>query len=139
MTQSEPELPAGRFAWSSVPALLKAAGWLGLLLAAALISWATTTNTYLSRMARIQEDRGHRVVSSGPYRFVRHPMYLGIILLFLSLPPALGSLFGLIPAFLITLLFLLRTSKEDAMLREELAGYVEYTRRVPYRLWPGLW
>jgi len=96
MTQSEPELPAGRFAWSSVPALLKAAGWLRLLLAAALISWATTTNTYLSRMARIQEDRGHRVVSSGPYRFVRHPMVLGIILLFLSLPPAVGSLFGLI-------------------------------------------
>jgi len=130
---------AGRYAWSSVPPAPKAAGWLGYVLGGALISWSAVTNTYLSRMARIQHDRGQTVVSRGPYRRVRHPMYLGIILLFLSLPPALGSFLGLIPASLIGALFLLRTHKEDTMLKEELPGYAEYTQRVRYRILPGVW
>ena len=111
--------------------------WLALAVAGALIFWAITTNTFLSRMARIQDDRGHVVVTAGPYRYVRHPMYLGIIVLFLGMPVALGSWWALLPGAAVGLLFVLRTAKEDRMLREELPGYPEYTQRVRYRLLPG--
>ncbi len=132
-------LDAGRFRWSAVPPLAKALAWLGLILAGALIFWALTTNTYLSRMARIQDDRGQVVVTAGPYRFVRHPMYVGIILLFVCMPVMLGSWWALLPGAVIGLLFVMRTAKEDRMLRDELPGYVEYAQRVRYRLVPRVW
>jgi len=132
-------LDAGRFRWSVVPLPAKALAWLGLALAGALIFWALATNTYLSRMARIQDDRGQVVVTAGPYRFVRHPMYLGVILLFLGMPMALGSWWALLPGAAIGLLFVLRTAKEDRMLREELPGYTGYARHVGYRLVPRIW
>jgi protein-S-isoprenylcysteine O-methyltransferase Ste14 len=132
-------LDAGRFRWSAVPPLAEGLGWSGLALAGALIFWTLATNTYLSRMARIQDDREQVVITSGPYRFVRHPMYLGIIVLFACTPLALGSLWGLVPGGIICILFVVRTAKEDRMLREELAGYKEYTQRVRYRLIPRIW
>ena len=130
---------AGRFGWSVVPAGAQVMAWVGLALAAALIFWAVATNTYLSRQARIQEERGQVVITSGPYGYVRHPMYLGIIVLFLCLAPALGSGYALLPGLAIGILFVVRTSKEDKMLRDELKGYEDYVQRVPYRLLPGLW
>ena len=90
-------------------------------------------------MARIQDDRGQVVVTAGPYRFVRHPMYLGVIVLFLGMPVALGSWWALLPGAAIGLLFVLRTAQEDRVLRDELPGYAEYTGRVRYRLVPGVW
>jgi protein-S-isoprenylcysteine O-methyltransferase Ste14 len=130
---------AGRWGWSVVPSAVQALAWAGLALAAALIFWTVATNTYLARFARIQEDRGQAVVTSGPYRYVRHPMYLGILVLFLSLGPALGSWYALVPGLMIDGLFVVRTAKEDQMLREELPGYADYARRVRYRLVVGLW
>ena len=132
-------LDAGRYRWSAVPLPAKLLAWLALAAASALIFWAITTNTYLSRMARIQEDRGQVVVTAGPYRYVRHPMYLGIIILFLGMPVALGSWWALLPGAAIGLLFVLRTVKEDRMLREELPGYPEYAQHIRYRLVPGIW
>lgn len=132
-------LDAGRLGWSAVPVAVEALAWVALVLAAALILWTTTVNTYLSRQARIQDDRGQEVVTEGPYRAIRHPMYLGILVLFLSLGPALGSWYTLVPGLAIDLLFVVRTAKEDAMLREELAGYEAYARRVRCRLVPGIW
>jgi protein-S-isoprenylcysteine O-methyltransferase Ste14 len=129
----------GRFCWSRVPIFLQAIAWLGLALAGALILWTVHTNTYLSRYARIQEDRHQQVITSGPYRIIRHPMYLGILVLFFCLGPALGSFFALIPGVLIDLLFFFRTAKEDKMLQEELSGYQDYMKSVRYRLIPGLW
>ncbi len=128
-----------RFRWSAVPAPAKLLAWLGLAFAGALILWAITANTYLSRMARIQDDRGQVAVTTGPYRFVRHPMYLGVILLFLGMPVALGSWWALLPGAAIGALFVLRTAKEDRMLQDELSGYPEYAQRVRYRLVPGVW
>jgi protein-S-isoprenylcysteine O-methyltransferase Ste14 len=90
-------------------------------------------------VARIQDDRGQAVVTAGPYRYVRHPMYLGVILLFLGIPMALGSWWALLPGAAIGLLFVLRTAKEDRMLRDELPGYTEYAQRVRYRLVPDVW
>jgi protein-S-isoprenylcysteine O-methyltransferase Ste14 len=132
-------LDAGRFGWSAVPLPARLLAWLALAAAGTLIFWALATNTYLSRMARIQDDRGQVVVTAGPYRYVRHPMYLGVILLFLGMPVALGSWWALLPGIVIAALFVLRTAKEDPMLREELPGYTEYARHVGYRLVPGIW
>jgi protein-S-isoprenylcysteine O-methyltransferase Ste14 len=131
-------LDAGRFRWSAVPVAVQALGWAGLVLTALWLYWVILTNTFLSRQARIQTDRGQTVVTSGPYHVVRHPMYLGIIVLFIGLPLALGSFYALIPGLLIGLLFVVRTAKEDAMLQAELAGYKEYARQVRWRLVPGI-
>jgi len=132
-------LDAGRFGWSDVPVTVEALAWVGLVLAALLVLWTMTVNTYLSRQARIQDDRGQEVVTRGPYRTIRHPMYLGILVLFCGLGPALGSWYALVPGLAIDVLFVVRTAKEDKMLREELAGYEDYTQRVRYRLIPGIW
>jgi protein-S-isoprenylcysteine O-methyltransferase Ste14 len=132
-------LDAGRFHWSFIPAPAKGLAWLGMAGAGALIFWTLKTNTFLSRVARIQSDRGQVVVTSGPYQFVRHPMYLGIIILFLCSPIVLGSLWGLFPGGIICVLFIIRTVEEDRMLKGELTGYLEYTRKVRHRLLPGIW
>jgi protein-S-isoprenylcysteine O-methyltransferase Ste14 len=132
-------LDAGRFRWAPVVLPLEIAAWIGQAAAGALIMWVVVTNTYLSRVARIQEDRGQNVVTEGPYRFVRHPMYAGIIVLFVCVPIALGSGWGLVPGVAIGLLFAVRTFKEDQMLRQELAGYEAYAHQVRYKLVPGVW
>ncbi len=130
---------AGRFRWSQVFLGMQVLAWGGMFIGVALIFWAVRTNTYLSRQARIQEDRGQVVVTAGPYRFIRHPMYLGILNLFLCLGPALGSWYALVPGLAIDILFIIRTAKEDKMLRDELVGYKDYAQRVRYRLIPGVW
>jgi protein-S-isoprenylcysteine O-methyltransferase Ste14 len=132
-------LDVGRLAFSTVKLWVQFLGWGGLVLSPGIIFWTITTNTYLSRYARIQNDRGQSVVVSGPYRFIRHPMYLGIIVLFLSIGPALGSYLAIIPGLLIDILFVIRTAREDKMLRDELAGYSDYAEQVRYRLIPGIW
>ena len=132
-------LDVGRFMLAKVPIFIQILAWLGLIFSGAIILWTVTTNTYLSRYARIQDDRRQEVIISGPYHYVRHPMYLGIIILFLGLGPALGSLLALIPSFLITILFAIRTAKEDKMLQQELSGYKRYSQEVRYRLVPGIW
>ena len=132
-------LDAGRFRWSSVPLLVQALGWSWQTVAASLMLWAGATNTYLSRFARIQHDRGHTVVSSGPYGYVRHPMYAGNIVAFLCIPLALGSWRALLPGAANAVLMVIRARQEDRMLRAELGGYEAYAHRVRYRLLPGVW
>lgn len=132
-------LDAGRFRWSSVPPSLQAASWVGLLFAGAVIWWAASANTFLSRMVRIQDDRGHRVVAEGPYRWIRHPMYAGVIVFVLCVPLVLGSCWALVPGALIGILFVTRTALEDQTLREELPGYRDYAQRIRYRLIPWVW
>jgi protein-S-isoprenylcysteine O-methyltransferase Ste14 len=132
-------LDAGRFRWSSVPLPVEALGWLGQVVAVSAMLWAGATNTYLSRFARIQDDRGHTVVTSGPYGYVRHPMYAGVIVLFLCIPLALGSWRALLPGAANAVLMVIRARQEDRMLRAELLGYEAYAHRVRYRLLPGVW
>ena len=132
-------LDAGRFRWSVMPFVLQVLGVIGLIPSGGAIWWTTVANAYLSRWARIQDDRGQKVVTGGPYRYVRHPMYLGIIGLFICLPLVLGSSWALIPGGLIGVLYVIRTALEDRMLQEELPGYREYAGRVRYRLLPGVW
>jgi protein-S-isoprenylcysteine O-methyltransferase Ste14 len=101
--------------------------------------WAVRSNPFFSTFVRIQEDRDHSVVSSGPYALVRHPGYAGVLLAHLALPFALGSIWALLPAALGTIFFVVRTSHEERTLRDHLAGYREYQTRVRWRLVPGVW
>jgi protein-S-isoprenylcysteine O-methyltransferase Ste14 len=94
---------------------------------------------FFSDVIRIQMDRGHVVVSDGPYRYVRHPGYVGMILLLFATPLLLNSLWALIPGGLTALIIIARTVVEDRTLLEELDGYKDYARCVRYRLLPGVW
>ncbi len=132
-------LDAGRFFWAPAPLALQVLGWAGSIFAGCLIWWTASVNTFLARYVRIQADRGQQVVTSGPYRFVRHPMYAGIIVFMLSIPLVLGSLWALVPAVLICAIFVLRTALEDRTLQAELPGYADYAKRTRYRLLPGIW
>ena len=134
-----PGLDAVRFGWSKVGLIVKLLAFIGYLPAFAIVYWTMKENAYLSDVVRIQEDRGHTVCTTGPYKYVRHPMYMGVILIMLCYPLSLGSLYALIPAVIIVILFLIRTALEDKTLNEELAGYKEYAQKVRYRLLPGLW
>jgi protein-S-isoprenylcysteine O-methyltransferase Ste14 len=129
-----------RFGWIGTIALwVQIAALILLGLSYPLFTWAMVSNKYFSVIVRIQKERGHRVQTGGPYRFVRHPGYASMTLSYLLLPIALGSLWALIPAvFLVGNLFL-RTVLEDRTLQNELEGYKDYATRVRYRLIPGLW
>lgn len=132
-------LDGGRWGWSQMAISVQVAGFLGLTLAGWIIWWTMAENAYLSRWARIQADRGQVVITSGPYRYVRHPMYAAIFLLVTCMALGLGSWWALIPASMICGLFVLRTGLEDRMLQQELPGYRDYCHRVRYRLLPGIW
>ena len=96
-------------------------------------------NTYATKIVRLQQEREQKVVTTGPYSYVRHPMYSGAILFFLCLPLALGSYYATIPGVLVSIVLIIRTYLEDKTLQKELKGYKEYTRKVRYRLLPGIW
>ncbi len=129
-----------RFQWSSLGWWLWPVGCALYIFFVVVLTWAMAVNPFFETTVRIQSDRGHQVVESGPYRFVRHPGYLAIILgLILAAPLLLGSWWAFIPALLSTSCLVIRTALEDRLLQQELSGYAAYARRVPYRLLPGVW
>jgi len=129
-----------RFAWSpNLPLVLQVTGLVITALGYSLGVWATAVNRYFSAVVRIQRERGHSTITSGPYRYVRHPGYAGGMLANLAMPLVLDSLWALVPAVLVNCLLIVRTALEDRTLHEELVGYGEYARRVCYRLLPGVW
>jgi protein-S-isoprenylcysteine O-methyltransferase Ste14 len=123
----------------SVPKALRVAGFVLLTAGFALVVWATQSNPFFSSVVRIQAERGHRVVSSGPYRFVRHPGYAAVIGIATASGLALGSWASLLPSGIVVPLLLRRIRREEAVLRGELCGYEDYARSVRYRLLPGVW
>jgi len=132
-------IDSGRLDLSSPPLFLRLAGWCGLAISLLMVAWTMSSNTFLSKMVRIQDDRGHVVVTQGPYRYIRHPMYVGVILAMISTPLVLGSFWALIPAGIIVILFIVRTYLEDNALKEKLSGYSDYSAQVRFRLIPGIW
>ena len=105
----------------------------------ALASFALIENRFFSGTVQLQPERGHMVVSGGPYRWIRHPGYAGSLLTFITIPIFLDSLWAFIPAILVTVFLVIRTGLEDKLLQEQLPGYREYAGQVRYRLFPGLW
>ena len=132
-------LDVGRYGWSGLNLIYVAPGFALFVLGAVLITWAMIVNRYFESTVRIQEDRDHEVVSTGPYGFVRHPGYLSGILWMSSIPLIIGSLYTLIPVMIYGAMIVLRTHLEDRTLRDELPGYSEYAERVKYRLVPWIW
>jgi protein-S-isoprenylcysteine O-methyltransferase Ste14 len=102
-------------------------------------SYALIQNRFFSGMVRIQSDRGHQVITSGPYRWMRHPGYAGAILTYLATPLFLDSGWAFVPAVFLVIVLVIRTSLEDKVLQVELEGYSEYADKVRYRLFPGVW
>ncbi len=128
-----------RFQWSYLGIHFTIAGIVLFLVGSIFLHWAMIVNTHFETTVRIQNDRGHKVITAGPYQIVRHPGYVGSILWAVATPLIIGSIVGLVPAGIAGLLLLIRTSLEDKTLHSELNGYVEYAERVRYRLFPGIW
>ena len=133
-------LDVGRWQLSdSVPQLLRALGLVGIAAGMAMMTWCMVVNTFFAKVVRIQEDRGHQVIDSGPYQYVRHPGYVGWVILWFSFNLALGSWLAVGGSFLVNAVMVVRTSLEDRYLIANLAGYDEYAKRVKSRLLPGIW
>lgn len=124
---------------SDVPVAFQALGLVLFVLSTLFILWVFRENSFAAPVVKLQAERAQRVVSTGPYAHVRHPMYSGMILFFAGVPLLLGSWWGLVMAPIIVVLFAVRIGIEERTLREGLPGYSDYMTRVRYRLLPGVW
>jgi protein-S-isoprenylcysteine O-methyltransferase Ste14 len=134
-------LDRGRFHWSdTVPAWLRVAGLIAVAAGYGLALWAMLVNRFFSSVVRIQSDRGQYVVTTGPYRWIRHPGYLAGIVIFVASGIALGSWLATAMLIVLSLPFALyRAITEDRVLQAELPGYRDYAARVRWRVLPGIW
>jgi protein-S-isoprenylcysteine O-methyltransferase Ste14 len=132
-------LDARRFHWSHAPVWLQALGAVVIVMSFLGVAWVFATNSFAAPVIKVQADRGQTVIDTGPYAWVRHPMYAFALPQFAAAPLMLGSWWGLalVPAAVIALAW--RTLGEEAMLRSELTGYEDYARRVRWRFLPGVW
>jgi len=126
-----------RFGWSKMPAILSVASDVLVFLGYTLFIIVLRENHYASRIVEVEQNQ--KVISSGPYAIVRHPMYVAVILMYVFTPLALGSYWGIIPALTILPSIFFRIRSEEKVLASELEGYVEYTQKVRHRLIPGVW
>ncbi|HUE99512.1 MAG TPA: isoprenylcysteine carboxylmethyltransferase family protein [Anaerolineales bacterium] len=128
------------FGWTTpLPLTTKIIAIIVIILGFLLGSWALIENRFFSGVVRIQKDRGQHVISSGPYRYIRHPGYAGALWTYLATPLLLDSAWAFIPAILLIGVIALRTALEDKTLQEELPGYREFAQKTRYRLVPGIW
>lgn len=128
-----------RYGWTTVPFWAHLVGVALLLVSFVPGLWALMVNPYFECTVRIQKDRGQTVIKNGPYRFIRHPGYLGLVLSLAAVPLILGSWWGFVPYGFMILVVITRTALEDKTLQKELPGYREYTAETRYRLIPFIW
>jgi protein-S-isoprenylcysteine O-methyltransferase Ste14 len=129
-----------RFGWApKLNSWIQVVALVLMVLGNAFFTWAMLSNHFFSTAVRIQFDRNHQVAIGGPYNYMRHPGYVGFIVINLATPLILGSLWALIPGAIMAVLFIIRTALEDSTLQKELEGYKEYAQKVKYRLIPGIW
>jgi protein-S-isoprenylcysteine O-methyltransferase Ste14 len=133
-------LDVGRLHWTGrLSASVYVLAYIGYAAGCAVMMWAMRVNRFFSSVVRIQTERGHRVIDTGPYAWVRHPGYVGALLYVPCTALTLGSLWALLPAAAISAALIVRTHLEDETLQSELPGYRDYAARVRWRLVPGLW
>ena len=132
-------LDSGRFHWAPAPGWAIALGYLLLIVGYAGSIWATAVNRHFEPTVRIQSDRGHQVITTGPYAYIRHPGYSFANILTVGMALSLGSLWALVPAVLTIALLAVRTTLEDATLQRELPGYAEFTKSTRFKWIPGVW
>ena len=132
-------LDVGRFEWSQLGIPYVVTGLTFYVVGASIVYWSMYVNKHFETTVRIQTDRGHTVITDGPYKIVRHPGYVGAILWAIGTPLAMGSLYGIIPGAIASLALIVRTHFEDKTLQEELAGYTAYAKKTHYKLLPGIW
>lgn len=133
-------LDVGRFHWSdTVPFAVQVVAAVVFAGTYAISAWAVVVNRFFSSVVRVQSERGHHVVSSGPYRWVRHPSYAGLLVNTIASGLVLGSWWSMAPMVVLFVLILRRATIEDRFLQQHLDGYLEYAQRVRYRLVPGVW
>lgn len=129
-----------RYGWSeSLPIWMKIIAIVIHLPCFWLLGWIMRENTFLAQVVKIDKQRGHQVITTGPYALVRHPMYTVVIILLFAVPVALGSRYALLLALFLTVLLIVRTYLEDRTLHDELEGYDQYAKQTRYRLMPGIW
>ncbi len=128
-----------RWNWSAMPFGWQVVGAIGFLPSMALVYWTMASNPFLSTTVRIQDDRGHQAVTTGPYRYIRHPMYASMFVYEPCTALILGSWWALVPVGIVAVVLVVRTILEDRTLHDELPGYREYAQQVRYRLIPGIW
>ena len=126
-----------RFSWLNVPPIVSIIADVFAFAGYMVFFWVLVTNSFVSRVVEVETNQ--RVISTGPYAFVRHPMYSGVIIMYLASPVALGSYWALLPAVLIVPLLIARIYNEEQVLLRDLPGYKEYTQSVVFRLIPGIW
>lgn len=129
-----------RYGWTGgMPLAVQLGALLISILGYALVIWATASNAFFSQIVRIQAERNHTVATGGPYRYMRHPAYLGALAFELAVPILLASWWAFMISLLNVVLLIIRTALEDRTLQAELTGYPDYARQVRYRLLPGIW
>ena len=129
-----------RYEWSkSLPFWIRIIAMLIHIPCLLMLGWIMQANTYLAQVVKIDKQRGHQVITTGPYAVVRHPMYSVMIILIFAVPAALGSRYALLIAVFLTILLIVRTYLEDRTLQIELEGYPQYAKQTPYRLIPWIW
>ena len=132
-------LDVGRFQWSNIDIYFAPLGLVCITISSIVLNYAMFVNIHFEPTVRIQKERAHKVIKSGPYRIMRHPGYLAGILFAVSIPLLIGSLFSYIPVSIYILLMIIRTWLEDMTLKKELNGYLDYSKQVKYRLIPWIW
>lgn len=129
-----------RFNWSEpFPFVFILFGLCLFIISSVIMSWAMINNRFFERSVRIQEERGHKVCTTGPYAYIRHPGYVGFSILFVATAFILGSRWAFVPVGITIIFLIIRTILEDRMLKTELEGYKEYAEKVKFRLIPGIW
>lgn len=129
-----------RFNWTgNVSIFINIVGLVLTFSGSMLFTWSMISNKFFSTLVRLQVDRQHAVATGGPYKYVRHPGYVGYIIMSFATPVALGTLWGLVFSGMTGILLVVRTTLEDSTLKKELLGYAEYAKKVKYRLMPFLW
>jgi protein-S-isoprenylcysteine O-methyltransferase Ste14 len=126
-----------RFGWSHVPVWLVIVSDVLVVAGYAVTIWVFRENQFASRIVEVEEEQ--KVIDTGPYAIVRHPMYVGVLIMYVFTPLALGSFWSVIPALFILPVLVIRAVDEEKVLSKDLAGYEEYKLKTKYRLIPGIW